>query len=242
MHEGLSPRAYEEAVVERFRTLFPRPAFDVRHDIKMPGQASGARRQVDVAIYETGGSKPILLVEVKRHARAVDLVSSGATIALVRDIGKAPAVMVSIAGFSRAAQHHLLWEGIEHMTITSAEAKGLRWIPLIEQRFGLDRWFREVSGDLFEAMRVRNPAPFLDCDIPYEEWVATIEAGLAAFPEQAADLLRFLAERHPDDGVRFNAVQMLIEDGRLDPAEAARLLRMETDPDVQLLLEDALDR
>ena len=206
----------------------------------MPGEASGVRRQIDVAIYETGGSTPILIAEVKRRKRPVDLVSSGATIALVRDIGKAPAVMVSIAGFSRAAKRHLLWEGIEHMTITPAEAKGLRWIPLIEEWFGLDRWFREVSGDMFEAMRIRNPEPFRDSDIAYEEWMATIKAGLAMFPEQATELLHHLAERHADDGVRFNAVQMLIEDGGLGPAEAARLLGTGTDADVRQLLEETL--
>src|SRR3546814_5296956 len=88
--------------------------------------------------------------------RAVDLVTSGATAALIRDIGAAPAVMVSTAGFSRAAKSQLLWEGIKHMTISPTEAKGLRWIPHIEQWFGLDRWFRETTGVLFEAMRVRK--------------------------------------------------------------------------------------
>src|SRR3546814_3788286 len=67
----------------------------------------------------------------------------------------------------------------------STEAKGLLWIPHIEQWFGLDRWFRETTGVLFEAMRVRNVSPFLDTDIPYEEWVATIQSGLDLFPKQA---------------------------------------------------------
>lgn len=212
----------------------------MRHNINMQGQRSGARRQIDIAIYESGGSTPILVVEVKRQARPIDLVSSGATIALVRDIGQVPAVMVSITGFSRAAKRHLLWEGIEHMTITPAEAKGLRWIPVIEQRFGLDRWFREVSGDLFEAMRVREVAPFLDSDIPYEEWIATIEAGLSMFPKETIELLRYLAGQHPDDGVRFNAVQMLVERDGLDRADILRLLSAEIDPDLRLLLEAAL--
>src|SRR3546814_7240645 len=91
------------------------------------------------------------------------------------DVCSSDLVMVSTAGFSRAAKSQLLWEGIKHMTISPTEAKGLRWIPHIEQWFGLDRWFRETTGVLFEAMRVRNVSPFLDTDIPYEEWVATIQ-------------------------------------------------------------------
>src|SRR3546814_17818611 len=65
-HNDLSPRAYEHAVAERFRTFFPRPAFEVRHDIRLPGRASAVRRQVDIAIYEANGSVPILIVEVQR--------------------------------------------------------------------------------------------------------------------------------------------------------------------------------
>lgn len=241
-HNDLSPRAYEQAVAERFRTIFPRPAFEVRHDIRLPGRASAVRRQVDIAIYEANGSVPILLVEVKRHKRAVDLVTSGATVALIRDIGAAPAVMVSTAGFSRAAKSQLLWEGIKHMTISPTEAKGLRWIPHIEQWFGLDRWFRETTGVLFEAMRVRNMTPFLDTDIPYEEWVATIQSGLDLFPKQAVALLRNLARSHVDDGVRFNAVQMLIDCDELAQADAADLLAAEIDEEVQSLLLETLDR
>src|SRR3546814_14904156 len=83
------------------------------------------------------------------------------------DVCSSDLVMVSTAGFSRAAKSQLLWEGIKHMTISPTEAKGLRWIPHIEQWFGLDRWFRETTGVLFEAMRVRKVSPFLDTDIPY---------------------------------------------------------------------------
>lgn len=241
-HHELSPCAYEQAVAERFRSLFPRPAFDVRHDIRLRGRASAAGRQVDIGIYEANGIVPILIVEVKRHKRRVDLVTSGATIALVRDIGAAPAVMVSTAGFSQAAENQLFWEGIEHMTISPTEAKGLRWIPHIEQWFGLDRWFRETTGDLFEAMRVRNVTPFLDTDIPYDEWVATVQSGLALFPDQAVALLGSLARNHVDDGVRFNAVQMLIDCDELTQSDATDLLAVEIDEEVQSLLLETLNR
>src|SRR3546814_544702 len=76
-HNDLSPRAYEHAVAERFRTFFPRPAFEVRHDIRLPGRASAVRWQVDTALYEANGSVPILLVEVTRTTSAVTLMTSG---------------------------------------------------------------------------------------------------------------------------------------------------------------------
>jgi hypothetical protein len=75
-------------------------------------------------------------------------------------------VMISTSGFSRAARNHLGTEGIAHFTITLKEAEGLRWIPMVEERFAVDHEFREVSGDLVEALRNGDAAPFLHNDLP----------------------------------------------------------------------------
>jgi len=109
---------------------------------------------------------------------------------------------------------------------------------MIEKWFGLDRWFREASGDLLEALRIRDTAPFLETDVPYEEWVAVFMAGLAMFPDAAAALLLDLARYHTDDGARFNAVQMLIDHDQLSRAQAAQLLTAEIDPDTWTLLAE----
>ena len=51
----------------------------------------------------------------------------------------------------------------------------------------------------------------------------------------------YLVKRHADDGVRNNAVQMLIERGSLVPEEAVRPLETETGAEAQLVQDVALD-
>jgi len=167
----MTPKDYEKAVLQRFRTLWPPPRFVVKHGIRLSGHKTKARRQVDVSIFETGKSQPFLIVEAKRHKRPIDVGIAGSTIALVQDVGRVPTVMISTSGFSRAASNHLGTEGIAHFTITLKEAQGLHWIPMVEEKFAVDREFREVSGNLVEALRNGDAAPFLDNGLPYEEWL-----------------------------------------------------------------------
>lgn len=237
----MTPKEYEQAVLERFRTLFPPPRFTVKHNVRLGGRKSKARRQVDACVFETGNPKPALLIEAKRHARPIDSVHAGATIALVRDVGTAPAVMVATAGFSRAARNYLVAESIGHLTITLTEAQGLRWIPLVEQAFAVDHEFREVSGHLVEALRTGNATPFLDeTGLPYEEWLAVFAAGLSRFPNATTQVLKELARKHFDDAVRFNAVQLLDDADELALADIAILLAGENDPDTRQLLHELL--
>ncbi|RUV41187.1 hypothetical protein EOD29_23840 [Mesorhizobium sp. M1A.T.Ca.IN.004.03.1.1] len=237
----MTPKEYEQAVLERFRMLFPPPRFTVKHNVRLSGHKTQARRQVDVCVFETGDPKPALLIEAKRHNRTIDSVHAGATIALIRDVGAVSAVMVATAGFSRAARNYLAAEGIGHLTITLNEAQGLRWIPLVEQAFAVDHEFREVSGHLVEALRTGNATPFLDeTGLPYEEWLAVFAAGLSRFPNTTAHVLKELARAHFDDAVRFNAVQLLDDADELASADIAILLASENDPDTRLLLHELL--
>jgi hypothetical protein len=178
-----------------------------------------------------------LIAEAKRHRRAIDLPAAGATIALVRDIGKIPAIMVSASGFSTAARTYLAAEGIAHVTLTLNEARGLRWIPLVEQKFAVDRGFRKISGHLVEALRNGDAEPFRDTNLPYEEWLAVMACGQELFPKRTGRVLKRLAQHHFNDGVRFNAVQLLDDAGQLSLADVKRLLSQETDPEVRELLE-----
>jgi hypothetical protein len=106
----MTPTEYEKAVVERFRTYWPPPRYVVKHDIRLPGKKTNARRQIDISVFEAGQSVPILIAEAKRQGRPVDAVKAGSTIALVQDVGGVPAVMVSTSGFSLAAENHLAVE------------------------------------------------------------------------------------------------------------------------------------
>lgn len=238
----MTPKEYEQAVLERFRTLFPPPRFTVTHNVHLSGRKTNARRQVDVCVFETGNPEPALLIEAKRHKRPIDSVRAGSTIALVRDVGPFPAVMVATASFSRAARNYLAAENIGHLTIALTEAQALRWIPLVEQAFAVDHEFREVSGYLVEALRTGNASPFLDeTGLPYEEWLAVFAAALSRFPSTTAHVLKELARKHFDDGVRFNAVQLLDEADELASADIAILLAGENDPDTRELLHELQD-
>jgi hypothetical protein len=237
----MKPKEYERAVLERFKTIWPPPRFEAKHDTKLPGRKSRKRRQIDVAVFEAGETKPFLIIEAKRRGRAIDLVGAGATIALVRDVGGSPAIMVSTAGFSSGAVNYLGAEGIGHLTITLTEANGLCWIPLVEERFAVDHAFREVSGHLVEALRNGDAEPFLDTDLPYEEWLALMECGQTQFPDATGRMLKCLAQEHPDDGVWFNAAQLLDEAGHLAAGDIARLIARERDPEVLELLRSLQD-
>jgi hypothetical protein len=234
----MTPKDYEKAVLQLFRTQWPPPLFVAKHNIRISGHKTKVRRQVDVSIFETGKSQPFLIVEAKRHKRPIDAGIAGSTIALVQDVGAVPAVMISTSGFSRAASNYLGTEGIAHFTITLKEAEGLRWIPIVEEKFALDREFREVSGHLVEALRNGDAAPLLDNDLPYEEWLATLYSGLSLFPEPTGSVLRVLAREHFDDGVRFNSVLLLEEADRLEAADIDALLKTERDPENVALLRE----
>jgi hypothetical protein len=112
----------------------------------------------------------------------------------------------------------------------------LRCIPLVEEKFSVDREFRHVSGDLVEALQNGDASPFIDSDLPYEEWLAVIRCGQDLFPTSTAEVLKILARAHSDDGTRFNVVMLLDEAGQLEIADLEAVLSRETDPDAQQAL------
>lgn len=227
----MTPTEYEQAVVEFFRTEWPPPGYIVRHNIRLPGRKSGGPRQIDVSIFAAGSSTPFLIAEAKRHGRRIDVGKAGSLIALVQDIGGVPTVMVSTAGFSGAAQNHLWSEGIGDLVITARDAAAWRWLSALDSHFRIDCEFRRVSGDLVEALRHGDSAPFLDADVPYEEWLAIVAVGLASFPAKTSEVLRVIAREHYDDGWRFNAVQHLVDAGQMSLAELDEVIRLEAHPE-----------
>ena len=185
---------------------------------------------------------PIFIAEAKKHGRPVDLTVAGLTIALVQDIGGVPTVMVSTAGFSAAARNHLAFENIDHLTITLTEAMALRWIPELETRFAIDRSYKIASGELVEALRISNAEPFNDADIAYEEWLAVIDTGLTVYNTETLSVLDNLASQGYDDGLRFNAIRILDEEGKLTSSRIEELLIKEDDMETVEFLRECLDR
>jgi hypothetical protein len=202
------------------------------------GESSRIKRQIDVCVFEQPSNRPVLIVEAKRHKRTIDVGIAGATISLVRDLGRIPAVMVASSDFSRGALSYLGAEGIDHLTISLDEARGLNMIPIIERTFALDNEFREVSGHLVEALRRGDAEPFLaETDLPYEEWLAVMKTAVDLFPKTASLILFRLASDHYDDSIRFNAIQLLDGDSSLTADRIAKLLEKERDLDTVELLQ-----
>ena len=145
-----------------------------------------------------------------------------------------------MSGFSLAAENYT--EGIEFLRITLLEAMALRWLPLIEQNFILDRAYREASSDLVEAIRLGNSAPFFSVSVPFEEWMAVFMTGQSIFPDTCASILKTLAREHRDDTVQFNAIKLLDDEGRLCAPEIESMLEDECDPETRELLCSLVDR
>jgi hypothetical protein len=232
----MTPTEYERAVLEFVRLQFPAQAFDVRLNIRLPGRRSKRGRQVDVGVFAKGSADPQLIVEAKRYTRPINLTVAGSILACVQDLGSPPTIVASTSGFSAGAKNHLEAEGIGYIKITVAQAEGLRWIPLLMQKFGMDTAYAEASGRLLQAIKIQNAQPFLETEVPYEEWLAVMACGEDQFPESTWHILKVLARNHHDDGVRFNSISILIDAGVVSELEANELAGSETDADCLALL------
>ncbi len=97
-------------------------------------------------------------------------------------------------------------------------------------------WPRRILRWLEGGGRKGDASPFIDSDLPYEEWLAVIRCGQDLFPTSTAKVLKILAREHSDDGARFNAVMLLDEARQLEIADLEAVLTRETDPDAQQAL------
>lgn len=233
----MKPERYEHAVGEYLRLLYPEPEFMVRLGVKMSGKLSRGPRQIDAAVFAPPAPQPIFIAEAKMHRRGIDVGTAGMIISLVKDVGPARGVPATTSGSSCSPEHCLAHEGIQHLIITISRAECLQWISHLRSRFPGDSAFMEVSGGLIEAIRKKEPAPLLECDVPYEEWLAVADLGSSTFVANAAYVFSVIAREHYDAGHRFNAIQLLDEWNVMRPKEAISLLEREADPEVHDLLE-----
>ncbi|MEA2886186.1 MAG: hypothetical protein QOD11_546 [Bradyrhizobium sp.] len=70
--------------------------------------------------------------------------------------------------------------------------------------------------------------------------MAALQTSQAAFSDRAGRMLKALAQSHFDDGVRFNAIQLLAEAGQLRNDEIKELLQSESDFETRELLIELL--
>lgn len=92
-----------EALVARLQRTFNKTA-TVTHNEKLKGRESGRARQIDICIRATIGTENVLMiVECKKLTRKVDLEAVEAFAEKKNDVGAQVGIMVSTAGFSKAA-------------------------------------------------------------------------------------------------------------------------------------------
>jgi hypothetical protein len=72
--------------------------------------------------------------------------------------------------------------------------------------------------------------------VPFEKWEAFVEQTLREQPAQAEKFLRWVAARHSESELRFNAIRIL--DGLIDEEFRRELLEREQDAETQKLLLD----
>jgi hypothetical protein len=243
MKHKVSPDEYEQALSEKLLYEFPPPIFRVVWDASIPGRYSKVPRQLDVAVYREKRRKPFLVAEAKRWSRRVDVGLIDCFIGKLDDIGGEVkiGVVVSLMGFSRGAERRANASELKLLIMSGDEALEMNWRPIARQIYPWDWAFHpELVAGLLALHRGDEPSRIIDEieRIPFDEWLGFVRYGLANYPLEAVDFLRFVAQNHTDDGWRFNAVQQLIAFNSLSQPVVETILSQERDHEIVGLLRD----
>lgn len=111
MASNISWREFE-AIVHRLQRTFNK-AGKVTRDEKLVGNKSGRARQIDICIRTNIGTENVLMiVDCKKRGRKGDVKSVEEFVGLKNDVGAHIGIMVSTAGFSKAAYQRAEGESI----------------------------------------------------------------------------------------------------------------------------------
>ena len=127
-----------EAIVTRLQRTFNKAAI-VTRDEKIIGKTSGRSRQIDIAIRATIGTENVLIVvECKKWNRKADVKAVEAFAGLKKDVGAQMGIMVSTAGFSKAAYPTAAAEGISLYKYKDTQKEN--WPSGLETNVLLEVW------------------------------------------------------------------------------------------------------
>jgi hypothetical protein len=111
MSQGISWKEFE-AIVAKLQSTFNKAGVVTRNE-KILGKTSRRSRQIDVSIRTTVGTEEVLIVvECKKWNRKADVQAVEAFAGVKKDVGAQMGIMVSTAGFSKAAYQRATAEGI----------------------------------------------------------------------------------------------------------------------------------
>jgi hypothetical protein len=103
MANGISWKEFE-AIVGRLQKTFHRNGGKVTTNEKIMGKISGRTRQIDICIRSNmGGENVLIIVECKKWNRKPDVKAVEAFAGVKKDVGAHIGIMVSTAGFTKAA-------------------------------------------------------------------------------------------------------------------------------------------
>lgn len=238
-------REYERAMFNDLYYRFRPPEWRVvPHLRSLRGIISGAKRQIDVAVYHQKESKrPEWAVECKRYGRRLNIKDVERFIGMVEDLGATRGVLVGPLGFSDNAVCRVAGTCVTLMQLPEEDALCLNWRELARAAFPWDEEFHPQMGNAFYALiNNKDVEATLDAldGIPYEQWLTTVENLHCRRPTAAVSMLQRIAEYHHDDGWRFNAIKILDELKKLDYERIVDLLQRETDFETKTLLQELM--
>ncbi len=136
-----------EAIVDRLQRAFNK-AGTVTRDEKLKGNGSGRARQIDICIRTTIGTENVLIiVECKKWNRKVDVQAVEAFAMVIKDVGAQIGVMVSTAGFSKAAYQRAEGENIS--LYKYKDTLNETWPSGLETNVLLEIWELTPTGACF---------------------------------------------------------------------------------------------
>jgi len=235
-------REYERAMFNDLYYRYRAPAWRVQPDLRtLRGLISREHRQVDVAVFASGGARPEIAVECKLYGRRLNVKDVEGILGMLEDVGAKWGVLVAPLGFSRAAERRVQNTSLVLLQLGEREARRLNWRELARAVFPWDEGFHPDMGNAFHALVVDNDVD--QCiealeELPFEEWDNAVRTLCQAKPTAAASMLHAIAEFHPEDDWRYNAVRLLDELGILTEELIDQLLEQETDATTRELLHE----
>jgi hypothetical protein len=242
---------YEKAILEKYFRDFPGPAFCVEPRGEAPfyftGRHSGAPRQLDVAVFRSGDSRPFLIVDAKHWGTKLDVADVDAFLGFIDDVGAELGVLIASSGFSESSYPRAkgATQSVRLEIISPEAALRYDWLRVGRSLFPADWAFHEQLGEALRLIEFAADASAIADvleSVPFEEWQSFVGHAVHNQQREATNFLRWVAQWHFDDGWRFNAIRVLEESDLLDDELRNELLRRERDAETRrLLIENAAE-
>ncbi|MBE9073746.1 MAG: hypothetical protein ACK47N_06835 [Microcystis sp.] len=125
--------------------------------------------------------------------------------------------------------------------MTIEEALEAQWLSVARHIFPLDWAFHpQIAAGLYRLQKNESPSNVLEAieNIPFDEWMSLVQYAINKHPLEVGNFLWFVAQDHPDDSWRFNAIQELITSGLIKLFDVNQILQHENDPEILDMLQE----